>query len=134
MNGSNGYAYYFSPLQIAKMHRATHIQSVRQYCWGYSATPFFITEDETWDFTIKMYQDIVIKKGRTLTIKNTLQMVPEARIVVEKGAKLIVDGGVITTGKWSPGPWVGVVVKKQRRKKGGLFLQNGGRVENTVEG
>lgn len=134
MNGAIGYAYYFSPLQIAKMHRATHIQSVRQYTWGYSTTPYIIKDDETWDFNIKMYQDIVVKKGRTLIIKNELYMVPEARIVVEKGAKLIVDGGLITAAKWSPGPWKGVFVKKQRRKKGGLELINGGRIEQTVGG
>lgn len=40
---------------------------------------------------------VTIKSGTTLTVTSTLYMAPDARIIVEPGAKLIVNGGTITS-------------------------------------
>ena len=41
--------------------------------------------------------NVIIKKGATLTLKSTLYMPPDLSLYVEKGAKLIIDGGKITS-------------------------------------
>lgn len=70
--------------------------------------PLTITEDETWDFAIKMYQDIVVETGNTLTINCEVLMPVDGRIIVKPGAKLIVDGGKISSAHSSP--WQGIEV------------------------
>lgn len=40
---------------------------------------------------------ITIKSGNTLTVTSTLSLAPEAKIIVEPNAKLIVNGGTITS-------------------------------------
>ena len=40
--------------------------------------------------------EVTIKSGNTLTLTSTLSMAPDAKIIVEPGAKLIVNGGTIT--------------------------------------
>ena len=68
-----------------------------------------IAASETWDFDIQMYEDIIVKTGNTLTIKCKLWMAKEGKIKIEKGAKLVVDGGEINT--WSKtGLWKGIEV------------------------
>ncbi len=111
-----------SPKQMGRMHRAlqTDINTLgtgsetRHFAYGYSTTPHNINTNETWDFTFKSYNDIVVKKGATLTLKCRLEMVPEAKIVVEKGGQLIVDGGTITAarnaGPEHEGLWKGIVI------------------------
>jgi len=136
--------YYFSPLQQAKMHRAAAIKSVRKYIWGYSTTPMNITASETWDFNIKIYQDLVVKPGVTLTIKCSVYMVPEASVIVEPGGKLIIDGGTITTGTYSPTYWKGVQVWGTSNQhqypigaptyQGYLQIINAGSIENAING
>lgn len=90
---------YLSPIQLGRIHRNSYISSISRYVYpteAPSTTPWNITADQTWDFGIRMYQDIIVKSGKTLTIKCEVQMPPNGKIVVEKGAKLILDGGNIT--------------------------------------
>ncbi|HQC60332.1 MAG TPA: hypothetical protein PK701_06335, partial [Bacteroidales bacterium] len=80
------------------MHRALALKSVRRYVKNcpYSPIPLEITENETWDFNIKLYTDIIIKQGVTLTITCKVLMPDQAKIIIEPGAKLILDGGTLT--------------------------------------
>ncbi|MBK8443682.1 MAG: hypothetical protein IPL35_09835 [Sphingobacteriales bacterium] len=90
---------YLSPEQIARVHRNTYLFSVKDYIFNCpkSAVPWEITENETWDFPIRMYEDIVVKSGATLTLQCEVRMPAEARIIVERGARLVVDGATITS-------------------------------------
>jgi hypothetical protein len=108
MMGSTNASGYYSPLQMGRMHRALATYNARKYAWGYSATPYTLTSDQTWDFNIKFYQDIVVPTGRTLTIKCVVEMVPQAKIVVQPGARLIIDGGKITLAQFATGFWGGI--------------------------
>lgn len=110
-NGGEG--YYMSPKQLGRAHRTLHLSnSMARYTSGfYAEQPWEITSNETWDFEIQMYQDILIKSGNTLTITCKLKMVKDARIIVEPGAKLVVDGGIITRANLYSGPyWKGIEV------------------------
>lgn len=53
--------------------------------------------------------NIVVNTGATLTITGELRMLPGARIVVNRGGRLIVDGGKITRGACF-GRWEGIYV------------------------
>jgi len=103
---------WYSPLQMGRSHRTLILNEMRHYAYGYNPVPIEISTDQTWDFTFKSYNDIVIKTGATLTITCRLEMVKEASIFVEPGARLIIDGGTITSAR-SAGPeheglWQGI--------------------------
>ena len=89
---------YKSPMQAGIMHRTLSLSNMRKYVTDcpYSPIPLEITENEVWDFDIRIYNDIIVKSGATLTITCAVRMPKDAKIVVERGAKLIVDGGLIT--------------------------------------
>ncbi|HYG49406.1 MAG TPA: zinc-dependent metalloprotease, partial [Flavobacteriales bacterium] len=118
MSGNPEKSTYISPKQAGKMHRNLCLidnnfaftKNLHKYVLEeYSAAlPYNITADETWDFTIKMYQDIVVKPGATLTITCTVRMPREGKIIVEPGGKLVVDGGTITCAH--DGFWQGIEV------------------------
>ncbi len=137
MGGNNMLNYYFSPMQIGKMHRALSIKSVRKYVKEnvYNAEQFEIDQNETWNFDIRMYSDIVIQKGAVLTLKGKILMADQAAIVIKRGASLIVDGGVITA---SGQTWQGIKIgggknrmKRLFGKKGEVIFKNGGEVKNA---
>ncbi|HRP89163.1 MAG TPA: T9SS type A sorting domain-containing protein [Edaphocola sp.] len=91
---------YLSPMQLGRMHRMAYLGSSSRYVFPTEAPdvhPMEITSNQTWDFGIRMYQDIIVKAGKTLTITCEVQMPPRGKIIVEKGAKLVLDGGVISS-------------------------------------
>jgi hypothetical protein len=59
--------------------------------------PLVITQNTLFNYNLSMDNDIIITPGYILTITGELAMVPESRIIIMPGAKLIVDGGTITT-------------------------------------
>ncbi|MEZ4888557.1 MAG: T9SS type A sorting domain-containing protein [Chitinophagales bacterium] len=90
--------HYISPMQAGKMHRALAFSNMRNYVDGcpYSNVPLEITKDETWSFDIRLYRDIIVRSGNTLTVTCSVRLPDNATVVVERGAKLILDGGSIT--------------------------------------
>lgn len=143
MGGTNAAGYY-SPLQLGRIHRSLATHGARKYAWGYSTTPYTISNNETWEFNIKFYQDIVVPAGKTLTIKCVVEMVPEAKIVVQPGGKLIVDGGTITAAQYSGDFWKGIEVWGDNTKNQGpstgtptyqgmVELKNGAVIEHAFK-
>jgi len=92
---------WMSPKQMAIRRRQLHLKTdnIRQYVSDLVSrhnNSWTINQNEVWDFDIQMYNDIVVKSGNTLTIKCKVSMPSEGKIIVEKGAKLIIDGGIVT--------------------------------------
>lgn len=89
---------YISPLQVAKVQRALSLKSVRKYVTGspYDSHPIEISSNQTWNMDIQLYNDIIVKSGNTLTIQCRVALPDQARIVVEPGAVLYLDGGTLT--------------------------------------
>lgn len=109
MGGCALVCYYFSPMQIGKMHRALSVKSLNRYTLNaYQAQPLEVNTDQLWDFEMRLYRDVVVKSGHTLTITCKLEMPTEGKIIVEQGAKLVVDGGWITTADFSDTFWSGI--------------------------
>jgi len=146
--------HYLSPRQQGRIHRNTMLTRLRRYTCGYSTNPYYVGTNEpwsysnqTWDFNIKFYQDIVVKSGTTLTIKCRVEMVPEAKIIVEPNARLIIDGGTITVGTSSgcSNLWQGIYVwgnsaqhqytyGNNQLYQGFVELKNGAIIENAIVG
>lgn len=142
-----------SNLQMGRVHRTLTMTNMSKYASGYNPVPFALAlGSETWNWPMKFYQDIRIRSGQTLTIHCELQMVGQARIVVEAGGRLIIDGGKITNGLYYPTeglyhePWRGIEIwgnatQGQVEGTGGYLLQqglieiiNGGIIENAEIG
>jgi len=139
-------ADYISPKSAGRFHRTLsminnayvmnnknmHKYVVEEYSY---ALRYIVDSDETWDFTIKMYQDIVVKTGTTLTITCKVLMPREGKIIVEPGARLIVDGGFITCAHDSF--WQGIEVhgnynlSQFTNQQGDLLIKNGAIIEHA---
>jgi hypothetical protein len=142
---------YLTPLQIARWHRNAHFMSCRKYVYntypedinhdhtGQGQThPYNITKNETWDFDIKMYNDIVVKSGNKLSIKCRVMMPYHSNIIVEPGAELELDGGIITS-HHDTTMWYGISVWGNSAKSQyvttdqGLFtMKNGATISNAL--
>jgi hypothetical protein len=114
---------------------------VRDHITGYSTIPYEIIKNEIWDFSMKFYQNIIIKSGNVLTVKCEIQFVPEAKIIIEPGAKLIIDGGKLTNEKYYDVLWQGIEVWGTSNQpqnsvlnsayQGIVELKNGAVIENA---
>jgi len=137
-----GYTYT-TPMQMGIMHREAFMSSISRYTYPVNTDPsvkeWIVYHSQTWDFAIRMFQNIVVKSGTTLTITCEVQMPAGSRILVEKGAKLIVDGGRITSyharTRWNGIEVVGNVNQPSNAAyQGTLILQNGAIIENANNG
>jgi hypothetical protein len=141
--GGNSNSTSITPLQMGRMNRSLSLKSARKYAWGYSDIPFVIEFSQEWEFNTKFYQDILVTSGNTLYLRGKLEMVPEAFIIIEPGAEVIVDSGRITNALNSAEPWQGFIIQKSTRKwyhffkkklpDGKVVLTNDGLVENYVQ-
>lgn len=150
MSGCMYSSRYISPKSMGRMHRALSLYDYRFICPNgamhkyvkekYSYIyPLTVSTDETWDFAIKMYQDIVVTNDATLTITGEVKMPIDGKIIVHPGAKLIIDGGRITSAHDLP--WSGIEVWGNKNVhqyeingsygQGYLELKNGAVIENA---
>jgi len=134
-----------TPKQIGRIHRSSMLTSARQYFKVTSnlVADHEVTSNETWDFNIRMYGNIVVKEGATLTIRCKVLMPPTSKIMVEQGAELIIDGGTITSvddnNMWHGIEVFGTSNKSQYPYSGGTMYQgkmiakNNAVIENALD-
>jgi hypothetical protein len=147
----NAWGNYLTPLQIARWHLNAHFLGCRKYVYNTypedanhdhtgqgQLVALEIAKNETWDFDIKMYTDIVVKSGKKLTIKCRVLMPYHSNIIVEPGAELEIDGGIITS-HHDTTLWFGVSVWGNAAKsqltvsdQGLLTMKNGATISNAV--
>lgn len=63
-----------------------------------------INQNTMWNYTKTISTNVIVKQGATLTVTSYILMKNNTKIIVEPGAKLIVDGGTITNAcdeKWA---------------------------------
>lgn len=143
-----GGAWHLTTLQMGIVQRSTVLENfhnynygIRDHLTGYSTVPWEVTTDETWDFSMKFYQDLVVKSGATLTVKCDLRFVPQAGVIVEPGAKLIIDGGKLTNEWYYQDFWRGIEIWGDNAHnqsgypiptyQGMLVLKNGAVIEHA---
>jgi hypothetical protein len=140
-----------SPMQLGRIHRNAHFLSCRKYFYNTEPednahnhtgmgqlNPVIVNSNQTWDFDIKMYNDIVVKTGATLTITCRVYMPFYSNIIVEKGAKLIIDGGTISSDRNNT-MWYGISVLGQQHiaqdvagAQGIIEMKNGATITDAM--
>ncbi|MFH0894448.1 MAG: C1 family peptidase [Bacteroidota bacterium] len=105
----------------------------------FSPIPLEITTDELWESPKYVNRDIIVKSGKSLTVRKTnLNMHPNAEIEVEPGAKLIIDEGTVKN--FCGVNWKGIEVIGNRTQpqtplyQGVVEIKNFGRIENAICG
>lgn len=136
--GGNNSNCYISPKQSGQMHRSLSLTSARRFVEdSYSGIPLVIDYDQIWDFDIKLYRNLHITAGNTLTITCNVVMPRDGCIIVEPAAKLIIDGGKITT---DSDYWQGIYVwgyhymPQTLANQGYIKLENGAIIEKAIVG
>ena len=98
-----------------------------------------ITASDTWIGQRNFAEDVRIESGVTLTINGTVNLAPETKLIIEAGAKVIVDSGTLhnSCGLF----WKGVEVlgnsalpQTPSTNQGLIVLKNGGTIENATVG
>ncbi len=94
--GGNKAQAYASPKQVGEMHRALSLKNIRQYvdpCTYTPLEPIIISKNETWDFDIRLYSDLIIQPGFTLDVACKITMPCNSKIHVMPGATLKMQNG-----------------------------------------
>lgn len=94
-----------------------------------------IETNETWLF----YSDITIPTGQIFTVKGKVMMAPNRKITIQAGAKLLIDGGIITS--TCDLPWLGIFIEgnthlsqhSSASNQGFVEMKNNAIIENAVE-
>lgn len=93
---NGGWQQYLNTSQLARLHRVLSTTDLRRTVQEDHPRLEVIT-NETWDRSVKMFGDIIIRTGNTLTVTCELEMPANGRIIVERGARLDVIDGTITS-------------------------------------
>lgn len=135
-------SFCFTPMQLGRLHRNMHMGGSKGYVYpneNVNNHPWQIDDDQTWDFPIKVFQNIVVNPGTTLTIKCEVQMPPDSRILVKKGGKLIIDGGWVHS-YHAKARWNGIELEGDKNApsnetmQGTVEMINGAIIENAWNG
>ncbi|MDR2084885.1 MAG: T9SS type A sorting domain-containing protein [Bacteroidales bacterium] len=95
-----------------------------------------ITSNTTINQPITFTNDVVINTGITLTVNSTMKMTSDCKIIVKPGAKLIVDGGVLTNACFDK-TWYGIHISgndtmpQTSQYQGAVELKNSAIIENA---
>lgn len=141
--GGNKSELYISPMQAGQMHRALSLSSARKYVTSEkSEVPLVIRNEQTWDIDMKLYQDLIIESGATLTLTCHLVMHPNTKIIIKPGGKLIIDDATIGTDIYEKNLWPGIQVwgnssvhqgwVNNGYMQGYLEMKNGATIENAL--
>lgn len=101
-----------------------------------SPAPFTITSDTTWSTSTYLPVDVTVEAGVELTITGTLYCAPAARIIVRPGARLVIDGCMLTSA-CDNNLWEGIFVEGNPSQhqtstyQGVVDLRNGAIIENA---
>jgi hypothetical protein len=100
-----------SGCQVRIMYETLMTKNLRKYviCEDKLDFSIVVDSDETWAINTRIFGDIEIRDSSTLTITCKVAMDPKSRIIVGRGSRLIVDGGLITSD--CSEKWNGIIVE-----------------------
>jgi hypothetical protein len=141
--GYNQCRNYLSPKQIGYVHQLYSTKANRillttanEY---HPEVPIEVWNDTIWNKAMVLRNDIIIRKGQTLTIRNQVHLPQGASIFIERGAHLIIDGAIITN-VFGTG-WQGIVFCKsyeksdqlpcKKKQLGTIDVRNEGKLVNA---
>lgn len=137
---------YLSPLQMANYYYLVNTGSYTKFTTfcDYSASQsVIVNSSQTWITSRAIGGDLIVKAGNTLIIKCDVSIPNGGKVLVEKGAKLVVDGGSLTNfcGQLWKGVEVAGTYNKSQAFSGGygvhqgiIQLLNGATISNAING
>ena len=94
-----------------------------------------VSSNATWSFLRNMHGDLRINNGATLTVQDIVNMPPDSKVIVEQGAKLVIDGGTFTNscGSWWQGieVWGHANLSQTYLNQGSISVNNNGKIVNA---
>jgi hypothetical protein len=102
-----------------------------------SCIPVIIESNEIWESEHEIFCGILVKQDAVLDIRSDVKLSKNSRILIEKGGKLIINGGKLTN--LDNHYWQGIYVEGDRflpqtfENQGALILQNGAIIENAKD-
>jgi len=125
-------------------HGRLNAQTAVCMAWDHENDEILYT-DELWDYSKSVMNSVFVKSGVTLTITAEIQFGPEAKLLIEQGGTVIVDGGTLTNMKcchYEDKFWPGIQVWGTRNASQycisgqycpqGKLILNGATIENAV--
>lgn len=146
--GYNSCRKYLSPMQMGRIHYGSITNPTRRMyvkCTPDAFNPtMVISQSAVWESSKIINSNIEIQPGVTLDVRCTLYMSPHAKVIIKQGARLIIDGGVLTSHSggchdfWSGIEAWGTTSQHQYPSnnptyQGLLVLKNGARIEHARE-
>jgi len=92
---------YMTTKEIARIHQTFGLypslwQFVRgDFTYGSPSADWVVTNEETWNTSRRLYANVIVKSGATLSITSEILLPNVSTIVVEQDATLIIDGGIV---------------------------------------
>lgn len=141
---SNGLPMQFiTELQINECAKELYAATYGRGIWKtdismFGTKEFVVSSDRTISTDEKSYSDILIESGNTLTVEAKLSMSAGTKIIVEPGAELKIDGGVITNDCGEM--WLGIDVQgdaslpQSTQNQGRVLMQNNAIIEYAKNG
>jgi len=110
---------YLPPSEIGRIHASMALSNIRTFVDQntYSPIPFVVSKGFTWDFEIRMYQDIMVESGGDLRISCKLFLPQQSKIEVKSGGKISIQNAYVQSVSSS---WNGIIVENG----GYLLLKN----------
>jgi len=116
--------------------------------WEYIDVDEEITSNTTWSEPKYFMNDVIVRQNAKLTITSEVQFGPDAKLIVEAGANLEIDGGLLTNLKccgYEGTMWKGIEVWGDKTKhqnqyspghwyQGRIVMKNGATIENAEIG
>lgn len=88
--------------QVRTMYMSLMARNVRKYvvCEDVLEYQLTVDQDEEWENNLRIYSDVVVKPGATLRVSCQIYLQPGARIIVERGGRLILsEDAIIANGE-----------------------------------
>lgn len=97
--------------QLRKVFQAFYTKTSRTaiICEDALESDLIVDQNEIWSNNLRILGNVIVKNGYTLTVTCEVHMSPGGRIIVERGGRLVVDGGLLTGDCQQY--WKGIVVE-----------------------
>lgn len=86
--------------------------------------------DEEWSCHRDIPGDIVLQRNATLTMYCTISLPIGARIIVKSGARLVLDGAILTQA--CGGQWEGIEIWKSGKAEGQVVMYENAKLQNVA--
>lgn len=97
--GYNSCRTYLSPMQMGYYHLRANTGVTTKYLTFCDFDPLntvIVQTSQTWDRSRVIGGDLIINSGVTLTVHCTVSLPVGGKVIVQRGAKLIIDQGIFT--------------------------------------